>query len=513
MPDNEQSVGQYRAGTVTGNLKGPLLENEGDQVEAVPSSKESGMKLHRQYMEKKLYLTWSLLHTLELRRQAILCSMRWKLGDGLIRLVERILGRKPHNLAIHQLQDDIERLRSNLEDLLYCTPLSGDFRSRLLVPGRSPKAWFEGQQQTNAGLVIPPGTLRIKLEFLPASEGTQRLNITIILPSTNIHGGTRRLLSLTRYLMLRGHQVNLYRQRPGPPPAWFDPALQVSDLFFDRDTKLSDLEAVLPDADVLLTYGNNPLNDKLNGLPQTKGRQYALFMHFGVHDRELDIRNARLESVRPLATSAWIADQVRLSRGTGEVPLIGFGVDNDRLYPESGQRTFSIGTLYNPADWKRNHLVMEAWRRLRKIKGYESLRLVMFGQVETEFQEEGIDYFFDPPQSEIRYIYSACSVWITASISEGLGMSGVEAMLCQTPLITTFTGGSAEFCRPDNCLIIKSDSVHSIVNGVLYLFDNPDTAAKLAHQAYADILEHTWTRSIARLEAVFLHANHGIDVR
>ncbi len=278
--------------------------------------------------------------------------------------------------------------------------------------------------------------------------------------------------------------------------------MQVSNLFFDHDTELSDLEAVLPDADVLLTYGSNPLNDKLSGLPQTKGRQYALFMHFGVHDRDLDIRNARLESVIPLATSAWIADQVQQWRGAAVVPLIGFGVDNDRLYPESGQRTFSIGTLYDLANWKRSHLVIEAWRKLRKIKGYEALRLVMFGQVETEFEEEGIDYFYNPPQSELRYLYSACSVWITASISEGIGMCSVEAMLCQTPLITTFTGGSDEFCRPENCLLMDRATVPSIMKGVQYLFENPEKAASLAHQAYTDILEHSWASSVLRLESI-----------
>lgn len=472
-------------------------------------------KLYRQYIVRKSELTRKLFTRLRLQQQAILSSWRWRVGDRLVRFVERFLGRRASNLAIDQLEEDIRQLGLHLNDLFHCAPWPSDSRPALLsaLPGRSPRAWFGTLTPEEPGLNLSLVDVQREPECVPALKEGDGLKITILLPSTNIHGGTIRLLLLASHLQQRGHQVRLFRQRPGPPPDWFDPGIRIADLYFDQDTDISDLERCFPDADVLLTYGNNAHNDILSGLPSSKGRQYALFMHFGVHDRELDIHNARLKRVQPLATAQWIADALRHFREGDKVPCIGFGVENDRFYPESGQRTFRIGTLYDPAAWKRSELVIEAWRKLRRISGYETLRLVMFGQVETEFEEEGIDYFYNPPQSELRYLYSACSVWITASMSEGIGMCGVEAMLCQTPLVTTFTGGSAEFCRPENSLFIKTDSVQAIVNGVLYLFENPDKASCLAQQAYADILEHTWASSIARLEDVFLHANHRIDAR
>jgi glycosyltransferase involved in cell wall biosynthesis len=497
MPEREKAGNERKL--LEYGLSMPVKD---DRDESSPV--EVQQKLYRQYIVRKSELTRKLFTRLRLQQQAILSSWRWKVGDRLVRFVERFLGRKASNLAIDQLEEDIRQLGLHLNDLFHCAPWPSDLRPALLspLPGRSPKAWFETLTPEKPGLNLPLVDVQRDPQHLPVLKEGDGLKFTILLPSTNIHGGTIRLLLLASHLQQRGHQVRLFRQRPGPQPVWFDPGIWVADLYFDQDTDISDLERVFPDADVLLTYGNNAHNEKLSGLTSSKGRQYALFMHFGVHDRELDIRNARLKRVQPLATAQWIADALQHFREGDKVPCIGFGVATDRFYPESGQRTFRIGTLYDPAAWKRSELVMEAWRKLRKISGYEALRLVMFGQVETEFEEEGIDYFYNPPQSELRYLYSACSVWITASISEGIGMCSVEAMLCQTPLLTTMTGGSDEFCRPENCLLIDRASVPSIVKGVQYLLENPEKAASLVHQAYTDILEHDWASSVFRLESI-----------
>jgi GT2 family glycosyltransferase len=336
---------------------------------------------------------------------------------------------------------------------------------------------------------------------VPRKRLQYRFRVTIISSTTNIHGGTKRLLQIAQLLHLRGHHVTFVRHFAGGRELdWFRLDAPLREICFDEHSSLADVEERLPDADILLTYGNNRSASLLKGLSRRKGLKYLLFMHFGVHDQVLDEANAALPNFHKLATTNWISEQLA-SLGS-KASVIGFGIHSDQFFPTASPRRLRVGTLLHREDWKRSADVIEAFKIVKRQ--VPEAQLVAFGQIKDPELGVECEYHFDPSQNQLRDIYCSCAAWVTASLWEGIGMCSVEAMLCKTPLITTDTGGGRDFCHAENCILVEKRSPSSIASAILRLLTDHEYGKRLAERAYADIQEMTWRKCIDRLEHVFL---------
>lgn len=365
------------------------------------------------------------------------------------------------------------------------------------LANRKESTWLLQALQATAG-----GGARLSGSAIPygADRADYALRVTIISSTTNIHGGTKRLLQIAQLLHQRGHHVTFVRHFGSRELDWFqlDPPLR--EIRFDEKTASADLEKRLPDADVLLTYGNNRAATVVNNLSRRKGLKYLLYMHMGVHDRALDESNALLMRFKKLATTKWIADE--LGKIGVEATPIGFGAHLDQFYPVEASREFRVGTLIHKDEWKRSQDVIEAFKIVKQQ--FPQAKLVAFGQVEDPGLDVECEYYFNPDQDQLRTIYSSCAAWVTASLWEGIGMCSVEAMLCKTPLITTDTGGSRDFCTEENSIIVEKKSPQKIAAAIVRLLTDRALGERLAARAHADIQQMSWENSIQRLEQVLV---------
>ncbi len=422
--------------------------------------------------------------------QAFMTSWRWKIGNTVITYMESILlRRRGQKLAILELATNLQQHESLL---------------RVLID----KA-HDSLKSTKALLPYMPiisnaeahGDEFRSLHFSTGSKLADPLRITIITPSTNISGGTKRLITIAHLLQERGHTVTLVRQYSGRPLDWYATSVPVLDIPFSQDTNPKELSLCLPDADILITYGNNRANSIVAKMPRQKGIKYTLFMHFGAHDLDLDIANAKLVDFHILCTTAWVQKQLEKHSNHTTIRRIGFGVHSDQFYPPKvPNRRFAIGTLSHQHPWKGTHLVIEAWNLLTGKPEFQGLKLILVGQeTKTTAHHPNIEYHQDPSQTELKNLYGRCMVWITASETEGIGMCSVEAMLCKTPLVTTDTGGSQDFCNSENSILVERTSM-AIAAAIENLLRNPLAAKEMADRAYKDILQHNWSNSIDELE-------------
>src|ERR1043166_7296208 len=367
---------------------------------------------------------------------------------------------------------------------------------------------IDGDMSSESGRHKDSSSSRALLREVRTETGRQarprqiqyRFRITIISSTTNIHGGTKRLLQIAQMLHLRGHHVTFVRHFASRELDWFRLDAPLREICFDEHSSLADLEERLPDADILLTYGNNRAASLLDGLSHRKGAKYLLFMHFGVHDRALDEANATLPGFRKLATTSWISEQLASIGSSARV--VGFGIHSEQFFPVDCSRQLRVGTLLHRAEWKVSADVIEAFKIVKKQM--PAAQLVAFGQIKDPELGVECEYHFDPSQSQLRHIYSSCSAWVTASLWEGVGMCSLEAMFCKTPLITTDTGGSRDFCHHENTILVEKPSPASIASAILRLLADQEYGTRLAERAYADIQEFGWGKCIERLENVFL---------
>ena len=121
---------------------------------------------------------------------------------------------------------------------------------------------------------------------------------------------------------------------------------------------------------------------------------------------------------------------------------------------------------------------------------------------------EGAKFVFCPPQNQIRSLYSACDVWVTASRSEGFNLPAMEAMACRTPVVATRAGWPEEAVKSgSNGILVDIDDQAGIAAGVEWVLSRNDQEWRnLSENAYATATAGSWDESTAMFERALEHA-------
>ncbi|MEW9670775.1 glycosyltransferase [Ammoniphilus sp. 3BR4] len=78
--------------------------------------------------------------------------------------------------------------------------------------------------------------------------------------------------------------------------------------------------------------------------------------------------------------------------------------------------------------------------------------------------------------------------FVSASLSEGLGLNILEAMAASRPVAVTGVGGVLDFTEDrENSLIIETRSSEDLAKHVIELMNNPDFAQRLAEEAHRQV--------------------------
>jgi len=100
------------------------------------------------------------------------------------------------------------------------------------------------------------------------------------------------------------------------------------------------------------------------------------------------------------------------------------------------------------------------------------------------------------PHSETIKYYQNADILINPSLTEAFGMSLVEAMASQVPIIATRIGGMTEIIEDARSgLLIESDNPKALADAIIYLLENDSTRAEMGDMGYRKIVEkYTWDK-------------------
>lgn len=88
----------------------------------------------------------------------------------------------------------------------------------------------------------------------------------------------------------------------------------------------------------------------------------------------------------------------------------------------------------------------------------------------------------------VKKLYIESDIYILPTYHEGFPRTLYEAMIFGTPIITTFVGGISGIMKHEyNCLEIQSKSVESIVDRLIYAFENYSEMELLAKNALSTV--------------------------
>jgi len=166
---------------------------------------------------------------------------------------------------------------------------------------------------------------------------------------------------------------------------------------------------------------------------------------------------------------------------------IPYGVDLSQFHPISKEdkifRVLYVGQL---SIRKGIFYILEALATL-KIPNFE---LVLIGQLSSEVKPflvkyaNGFKYLGPKPRTELYRYYSQASIFVIASVEEGLALVQAQAMACGLPIIaTTNTGAEDLFTDEVEGYIIPIRSPAAIREKVLFLYENPEVREQMSRAA------------------------------
>ena len=111
------------------------------------------------------------------------------------------------------------------------------------------------------------------------------------------------------------------------------------------------------------------------------------------------------------------------------------------------------------------------------------------------------DHHTLPDQATIRRLYNSAAIFISASHSEGWGLTLAEATLCGCTLAVSDAEGHFEFLRPGkSAFFSRRGNTPALARKIGFLLDRPSLRAALNRNAMTDLAPYDWEQSIDALE-------------
>ena len=360
---------------------------------------------------------------------------------------------------------------------------------------------------------------RAYARMLPAPE-PGALRITFLVSSFPLCGGIVSIAQLARGLIAAGHDVKIATEAHDVHPEllnlWTQPLIY-------RDRR--HLVDAFPESDVVVaTYWTTAYQY----LPELR-RRYRFASAYFIQDYEAwfydegdrTSRRAVTDSYgfaeHHIVKSKWLADLVDPHGPKCEiVPL---GLDLGVFYPRSGERRQRVrvvsGATSDPGAPRRGFAqTVEIFRQLHGAR--PDVDLVFFGTSPERMPALPFPYtnagrLVD--QNDVAALLSSADVLLDASLWQGFGRPGLEAMACGAVPVLTRNGGLHEYAVDgENAVLIDPIATADSARAIRDLLDDParlarlrgrgpSTAARFSHELEATRhaeLYQRWVKDLIR---------------
>jgi glycosyltransferase involved in cell wall biosynthesis len=205
------------------------------------------------------------------------------------------------------------------------------------------------------------------------------------------------------------------------------------------------------------------------------------------------------------------------------VPL-GINLEGYDKKDHQTSQPFTVGFFARIAPEKGLHVLAEAYRLLRKQGNLANARLVAAGYMAPEHRKylDGITREMNKSgfggeftyrgvldrQHKISFLQELDVLSVPATYNEPKGMFLLEAMACGVPVVQPRRGGFTEVVeRTGGGLLVEPDSVESLAQGILKLYETPNLAQEFSENGFLKVREFY---SVARMADSALEAYESV---
>lgn len=172
------------------------------------------------------------------------------------------------------------------------------------------------------------------------------------------------------------------------------------------------------------------------------------------------------------------------------------------IVPVVSRKKYTVAMLYHPAKHKGIKYAIEALKFVKE----ECLDLTveMFGTYKIEEKlPPWIHYTKNASKEETVKIYNSCQVFLCASIEEGYGLTGLEAMACGTVLVSTNYRGVREYAVDGyNALLSNIKNSRLLANNILRIFNNETLMMQISKNGISTVQNFSWEKALHKMETV-----------
>ena len=256
----------------------------------------------------------------------------------------------------------------------------------------------------------------------------------------------------------------------------------------------------LPDSDIIFATAVETAT-AVHRLDSVKGRKFYLVQGYETWKKaKEEVRITYLyKDMQKICIASWLAEFIK-----GEhVEIIPNPVDTQEFFIENRieeRNPYTIAVLYHTAEYKGVRYALKALSIL-KLK-YPQLSVLMFGIPKRPLDlPEWIQYTENAKSNELRKIYNHSAIFLCATIEEGFGLTGAEAMACGCALVSTEYKGVKEYAvHMENALLSPVKDAGALAKNVECLFENNDLRIKLARKGNEMIRKNNWQTAVDKME-------------
>lgn len=173
--------------------------------------------------------------------------------------------------------------------------------------------------------------------------------------------------------------------------------------------------------------------------------------------------------------------------------------------PVNNRNKYLIGMLYSDSKVKGSEYVIQALKRVKQ--SYPKLEVIMFGTSKlTTKLPKWFTYVKDATQKETIQIYNKINIFVSGSINEGFGLTGLEAMACCAALVTTDYPAVHEYAINNiNSIIVPTKDTKMMAHAIIRLIDNSTLHTRLTTNGVKDARGFAWDVSYKKMKKIILN--------
>ncbi len=338
-------------------------------------------------------------------------------------------------------------------------------------------------------------------------KNRSRLKIVYLMPSNAMSGGIKMLIGQSNELAQRGHDVLLFSHCP--KPEWIP--CHSNYFLVNPNSNLSD---VIPHADIVIAGYWDLVVDALKiDAPLKFLFAQDDFDIFKLPNKTPYIINAIKTAyklpLRILTVSNTIKQEIdqTFGRKSVKIPNALSSEFFSTISAEKGNKPEEILIVSNDQfEYKSNEIILEVLHYL-KVLGYNfNVNWVTQHKNKGEYSSLGFEIkeFLAPSQNMLQKIYLGSDIFICNYHYESFNLSALEAMACNTAVVTTDNGSAREYTKDRfNCLTFESGNALMLASKLKILMDNQTLYSTIKSNGLLTSQKFTWTKSIAKLKKEF----------